>query len=62
MKGKTTFGELIQWGVPQETIETLIGASLPEPAMTLKDYASANGLNFETLKPALQAEVDSVKP
>ncbi len=61
MKGKTTFGELIQWGVPQETIETLIGASLPDPAMTLKDYASAKGLNFETLKPALQAEVDKVK-
>jgi hypothetical protein len=62
VKGKTTFGELIQWGIPKETIETFIGASLPDPAMTLKDYASANGLNFETLKPALQAEVDKVKP
>ncbi|MGE5378802.1 MAG: hypothetical protein ACM3XO_27420 [Bacteroidota bacterium] len=61
VKGKTTFGELIQWGVPQQTIETLIGASLPDAAMTLKDYASANGLNFETLKPALQAEVDKLK-
>jgi hypothetical protein len=61
VKGKTTFGELIQWGVPRQTIETLIGASLPDPAMTLKDYASANGLNFETLKPALQAEVDKLK-
>ena len=62
VKGKTTFGELIQWGVPQDTIEKLIGASLPDSAMTLKDFASANGLNFETLKPALQAEVDKLKP
>ena len=62
VKGKTTFGELIQWGVPQGTIEILIGASLPDPAMTLKDYASANDLNFETLKPALQAEADKLKP
>ncbi len=62
VKGKTTFGELLQWGVPQESIEKLIGASLPDPAMALKDYASANGLNFETLKPALQAEVDKLKP
>jgi hypothetical protein len=61
VKGKTTFGELIQWGVSQQTIETLIGASLPDAAMTLKDYASANGLNIETLKPALQAEVDKLK-
>lgn len=62
VKGKTTFGELIAWGVPQDTIEQLIGAPMPDPAMTAKDYISANGLNFETLKPALQAEVDKVKP
>ncbi|MEP7136402.1 MAG: hypothetical protein ABI904_15845 [Chloroflexota bacterium] len=62
VKGKTTFGELIIWGVPKATIEQIIGAPMPDPAMALKDYASANGLNFETLKPALQAEVDKVKP
>lgn len=61
VRGKTTFGELLQWGVAQEKIETILGASLPDPAMTLKDYAAANGLNFETLKPALQAEVDQAK-
>jgi hypothetical protein len=61
VKGKTTFGELITWGVPQEVIEQFIGAPLPDPAMTVKDYASTNGLSFETLKPALQAEVDKVK-
>jgi hypothetical protein len=60
VKGKTTFGELITWGVPQEVIEQLIGAPMPDPAMTLKDYAAANGLDFETLKPATQAEVDKV--
>ena len=62
VKGKTTFGELISWGVPQEVIEGLIGTPMPDPAMTVKDYASANGLSFETLKPALQAEVDKVIP
>ena len=61
VKGKTTFGELLAWGVSQEIIESIIGAPLPDLAMTMKDYASANGLNFETLKPALQAEVDKVK-
>jgi hypothetical protein len=62
VKGKTTFGELITWGVPQETIEGLIGMSMPDPAMSVKDFASANGLDFESLKPALQAEVDKVNP
>jgi hypothetical protein len=62
VKGKTTFGELIAWGVPQKIIEDVIGAPMPDPALTMKDYASANGLDFETLKPALQAEVDKVNP
>jgi hypothetical protein len=62
VKGKTTIGELITWGVSQETIEQLIAGPMTDPAMTLKDYASANGLDFEILKPALQAEVDKVKP
>ena len=62
IKGKTIFGELIAWGVPQETIESIIGAPMPDPAMKIKDYASANGLDFETLKPVLQAEVDKIKP
>lgn len=62
IKGKTTFGELTTWGVPQAAIEQIIGAPMPNPATTLKDYASANNLDFETLKPALQAEVDKIKP
>ena len=62
IKGKTTFGDLILWGVQKETIETLIVADMPDPAMKVKDFATANGLDFETLKPALQAEVDKVKP
>ncbi|MGE5251804.1 MAG: hypothetical protein ACM3QS_16495 [Bacteroidota bacterium] len=58
VRGKMTFGELLSWGVGQEAIKTLIGAAMPDPAMTLKDYASANDLDFETLKGALQGEVD----
>lgn len=61
IKGKTTFGELIQWGVPQDVIESIIGAPMPDPAMKVKDYALANGLEFETIKTTLQLEVDKVK-
>jgi len=62
IKGKTIFGELISWGVPKATIEQIIGATMPDPAMKVKDFATANGLDFETLKTTLQAEVDQVKP
>jgi len=63
IKGRTTFGELLDWGVSQAAIEEIIGGPLPDPAMKVKDYATAQGLDFETLKLALQAAVDNqVKP
>ena len=63
IKGRTTFGELLDWGVSQATIEEIIGGPLPDPAMKVKDYATAQGLDFETLKLALQAAVDNqVRP
>jgi len=62
IKGKTIFGDLIRWGVPKETIEQIIGTSMPDPAMKVKDFALASGLDFETIKTQLQAEVDKVKP
>jgi hypothetical protein len=62
VKGRTTFGDLITWGVSKDTIEGIISVPMPDPAMKVKDFASANGLDFETIKLALQAEVDKVKP
>lgn len=62
IKGKTIFGDLIRWGVPKEVVEQVIGMSMPDPAMKVKDFATANGLDFETIKTQLQAEVDKVKP
>jgi len=62
IKGKTIFGDLIRWGVPKETIEQIISTSMPDPAMKVKDFALANGLDFETIKTQLQAEVDKMKP
>lgn len=61
VKGKTVFGDLIRWGVPQEAIEQIIGGPMPDPAMKVKDFATASGLTFETIKTQLQAEVDKVK-
>ncbi len=62
IKGKTTFGDLLEWGVPQAVIEQTLGASMPNAAVKIKDYCTQNGLAFETIKTALQVEVDKVKP
>jgi len=61
VKGKTTFAELLEWGVSQEAIEKVLGMPMPDaPGMTVKDFCTANSLSFETVKPALQVEVDQV--
>ncbi len=59
IKGKTTFADLLDWGVPQATIERVLGASLPaQPSIRIRNYCVASGLRYETVRTALQAEVD----
>ena len=62
VKGKTTLREVLDWGVSQEIIEQIIGAPMPNPLMKVKDFCTEKGLDFEVIKPALQTEVDKVKP
>jgi len=60
VKGKTTFAELLEWGVTQAAIEQVLGMPMPAaPGMTVKDFCNANGLSFETVKAAMQLEVDN---
>ena len=62
IKGATTFADVLGWGVSQATIEKVLGTSMPAaPGMKVKDYCTEKGLNFETIRPALQAEVDKIK-
>ena len=61
-KGKTTFQEVLDWGVSQATMETIIGGPMPNPLTKVKDYCAEQGLNFEEIRPAIQAQIDKVAP
>lgn len=61
VKGPTTFREILDWGVPQEKIEAIIGGAMPNPLVIIKDYCTEQGLSFGTIKTALQAEVDAAE-
>jgi len=61
VKGKTTFREVLDWGVSQETIEQVMGIPMPNALTKIKDYCIEKGLDFETIKSTLQVEVDKVK-
>jgi hypothetical protein len=56
--GKTTFKDLLDWGVNQEAIEQVLGDAMPETSMAIKDYFNTQGEEFSTFKAALQALVD----
>lgn len=58
---KTTFQEVLTWGVPQASIEKVLGGPMPAASTVIKDYLAAKGLEFSTIKTALQVEVDKTK-
>lgn len=60
--GKTTFQQLLDWGVPQSAIEAAIGGSMPAPSAVIKDYLTGQGLEFASIKALLQAEVNKTSP
>ena len=55
IKGKTTFREVLDWGVSQEDIEIVLGVGMPNPLTIIKDFCLEQGLEFETIKTDLQA-------
>ncbi|PWB49555.1 MAG: hypothetical protein C3F13_19355 [Anaerolineales bacterium] len=59
--GKTTFQDLLDWGVPEEIIAQIIGGDLPALNTLVKDYVTQQGIQFSTIKTALQAEVEKAK-
>jgi len=61
IKGNTTFGDLLAWGLSEEEIEAIIGGELPATGMTIRDFASQKGLDFGYIKAPLQAKVNALQ-
>jgi hypothetical protein len=59
--GKTTFQELLDWGVTQAAIEQVLGGPMPAASTVIREYYSAKGLEFSSGKSTLQALVDQAK-
>jgi hypothetical protein len=54
IKGKTTFQEVLDWGVSREAIEKIIGGDLPNALTAIKDYCLNEGLEFSQVKLELE--------
>lgn len=59
--GKTTYQEVLNWGLPQETIEEIIGSPMPYGGIAIKDDSVARGMAFSDIKTALQTALDQIK-
>jgi hypothetical protein len=60
VKGNTTFGDLESWGLSEEAIERAIGLPIGKPGVSVRDYCIEMGIEFSTVKSALQAAVDEI--
>jgi hypothetical protein len=61
IKGSTTFQNLLDWGVAKQDIEKVLGAPMGASGMTIKDFCTAKGVEFSTVKTPLQALADAKK-
>ena len=60
IKGKTSFQDVVDWGVSQEKIELVLGKSMPNPLILIRDFCLENGLEFSLIRGELQVLVDAV--
>lgn len=58
VRGRTTYRELLDWGVTREQIEATIGREMPGTGTLIRDHLAAEGLEFSVYKAKLQELLD----
>lgn len=61
IKGRTTFGEMISWGVSRDAIEAAIGRPAGANGESMRDFFAANGIEFSEYKDRLQQLGDAAR-
>jgi hypothetical protein len=54
IKGTTTFQQLLDAGISEEQIKSVIGSNMPPTNQIVKDYCTQNGLSFSEVKAAIE--------
>ncbi len=58
IKGKTTFAELLDWGLSREQIEEAMGMPMGQTSLSVRDYCMEQGVEFSFVKSAIQEMLD----
>ncbi len=59
IKGLPTFGEVYSWGVSEEEVKDVIGLEPGKRSETIREYVTAQGIEFSSIKGKLQELIDS---
>jgi hypothetical protein len=59
IRGRTTFAELLDWGLSHEQIEDTLGMPMGARAETVRDFLTAEGLEFSPYRSAFQELLES---
>jgi len=54
IRGRTTFREVLAWGVTKEQIEKVIRKPMPPEDTVIKDWCTAQGVEFPVIRDALE--------
>ena len=60
IKGKTTFSELLDWGLSKEQINGVLGIDMGATGITVRDFCNDQRIEFSTVKELLQDLLDSM--
>ena len=60
IKGNTTYGDLLDWGLTQMQLEVVLGFHVKDRALKLRDDLAARSLEFSAYKTQLQSMLDSM--
>ncbi|MCF7928979.1 MAG: hypothetical protein K9L68_08810 [Spirochaetales bacterium] len=60
VRGKTTFGELLTWGVAEEDLAALLGGKTGPRSSSVRDWCIEEGIEFSMVKNEIQRLVDQL--
>lgn len=61
IKGKTTFNDLLEWGLSEEDIEAALGMEMGARALSIRDFCKEKEIEFSSVKAELQIRVDALE-
>lgn len=61
IKGKTTFNDLLEWGLSREDIEAALGIEMGARPLTIRDFCKEKEIEFSSVKAKLQSKIEALE-